>query len=82
MAYAVSALSTTLLMWYVAPRSICRHCRSQIALDHRLPVLPSTAFGAVRLAFSLDELVAERQQRSTAMPPPPVVTAAAPANVR
>src|ERR1700751_6066293 len=41
-----------------APRSTCNHCGSLYALDHRVPVLPSTAALAGVPAFSVDEAVA------------------------
>ena len=41
-----------------APRSTCNHCGSLAALDHRVPVLPSTAFAATVPPFSVDDAVA------------------------
>src|ERR1700744_3399288 len=40
------------------PRSTSSHCGSENALDHRVPVFPSTALDAGKLAFSSDEAVA------------------------
>src|SRR5258706_427409 len=40
------------------PRSTSIHCGSLNALDHRVPVLPSTAAAAAVPAFSADEAVA------------------------
>src|SRR5579862_241334 len=40
------------------PRSTSSHCGSENALDHRVPVLPSTALDAGKLAFSSDDAVA------------------------
>src|SRR5690348_10613071 len=75
--YAASQLSTTWQMLYVAPRSTCIHCGSENALDHRVPVLPSTArFGPVP-AFSLPELVAVLLSATFVVPqdpPPPEFT--------
>ena len=45
-------------MVYVAPRSTDSHCGSLKALDHRVPVLPSTALPAAVPAFSADDAVA------------------------
>src|SRR5580700_18141 len=42
----------------VAPRSTSSHCGSANALDHRVPVLPSTAAEAGNDAFSTDDAVA------------------------
>src|ERR1700733_15177948 len=42
----------------LAPRSPSSHCGSLNALDHRVPVLPSTAAEAGNDAFSTDEAVA------------------------
>ena len=54
---AVSQFSTIWLMVCVAPRSTCTHCGSLNALDHRVPALPSTAFGARKLPFSVEDAV-------------------------
>src|SRR5215831_8379011 len=59
-AYAASQTSTTCEMLAVWPRSTCSHCGSAKALDQRVPVLPSTALDAGKLAFSSDEAVAGR----------------------
>ena len=40
------------------PRSTSSHWGSENALDHRVPVFPSTAFEAGKLAFSSDDAVA------------------------
>ena len=45
-------------MAWLAPRSTCSHCGSENALDHRVPVLPSTAANAGNEAFSSAEAVA------------------------
>src|SRR5579859_6227502 len=45
-------------MDWTEPRSTSSHCGSEKALDHRVPVFPSTAFDAGKLAFSSDEAVA------------------------
>src|SRR5580704_643036 len=42
----------------VAPRSTSSHCGSANALDHRVPVLPSTAAEAGNDALSTDDAVA------------------------
>src|SRR3954462_15027742 len=42
----------------VAPRSTCSHCGSLKALDHRVPVLPSTAADAGKAELSVDDAVA------------------------
>jgi hypothetical protein len=58
LAYAASQFSETELIVAVAPRSTCSHCGSLNALDHRVPVLPSTAALAGVPAFSLLDAVA------------------------
>src|SRR5689334_7790786 len=50
----------------VAPRSTWSHCGSPNALDHRVPVLPSTAFDAGYAALSVDDAVAGRPCDSSA----------------
>src|SRR5947209_18249304 len=40
------------------PRSTWSHCGSEKALDQRVPVLPSTAADAGKVAFSVEEAVA------------------------
>src|SRR5579871_3707093 len=40
------------------PRSTSSHCGSENALDHRVPVLPSTALPGGKVAFSVEEEVA------------------------
>jgi hypothetical protein len=57
-AYAVSQLRITWHTVTVTPKSICSHCGSLNAEDHREPVLPSTAALAGVPAFSVDEAVA------------------------
>src|SRR5262245_34534886 len=44
----------------VVPRSTWIHCGSLNALDQRVPVLPSTAAEAGKVAFSVDDAVAGR----------------------
>src|SRR5882757_6538595 len=56
--YAVSQLRVTPQMVCDAPRSTCSHCGSATALDQRVPVLPSTAAEAGKLAFSVEDAVA------------------------
>ena len=43
-----------------APRSTWIHCGSLNALDQRVPVLPSTAADAGKVAFSVEDAVAGR----------------------
>ncbi len=43
---------------WLLPRSTSSHCGSEKALDQRVPVLPSTALEAGKLAFSVEEAVA------------------------
>src|SRR5215813_10544090 len=57
-AYAVSQSSVTWQTAWDEPRSTSSHCGSEKELDHRVPVFPSTAFEAGKLAFSSDEAVA------------------------
>src|SRR5215472_5729534 len=45
-------------MDWLDPRSTSSHCGSENALDHRVPVFPSTAFEAGKLAFSVEDAVA------------------------
>src|ERR1700742_3560968 len=75
-AYAVSQFSTTLQTERAAPRSTCSHCGSENALDQRVPVLPSTAAEAGKLAFSVDEAVAVLFSATLVVPqvplPPPL----------
>src|SRR5262249_25500619 len=73
-ANAASQVRTT---WHTAidePRSTCNHCGSLNALDHRVPVFPSTAFDAGKDAFSVDDAVAGRPCAAFAVPQPPPVT--------
>ena len=57
-AYAASQLRLTSQTLWLAPRSTSSHCGSENALDQRVPVLPSTAAEAGKLAFSSDDAVA------------------------
>src|SRR3569833_4033795 len=59
-AYAASQVRITWQTSAVPPRSICSHCGSAKALDHRVDVLPSTAAEAGVGAFSVEEAVALR----------------------
>src|SRR6202000_1860180 len=54
---AASQLSTTWLTDAVAPRSTWIHCGSANALDQRVPVLPSVALLAGKVAFSREDAV-------------------------
>src|ERR1700743_717949 len=45
-------------MLWEEPRSTSSHCGSENAEDHLVPVLPSTAADAGKVAFSVDEAVA------------------------
>src|SRR5690242_2294676 len=45
-------------MDWLLPRSTSSHCGSEKALDQRVPVLPSTAFEAGKLALSVEDAVA------------------------
>jgi hypothetical protein len=45
-------------MLWDEPRSTSSHCGSENAEDHLVPVLPSTAADAGKVAFSVDEAVA------------------------
>jgi hypothetical protein len=51
-------MSVTAQMLWLEPRSTSSHCGSENALDQRVPVFPSTAFAAGKLAFSSEEAVA------------------------
>src|SRR5258707_231516 len=57
-AYAASHCSTTWVIEALAPRSTCSHCGSENALDQLVFGLPSTAFAAGNVAFSIDDAVA------------------------
>src|SRR5262245_66451821 len=57
---AASQRSTTRQTDTAPPRSTCIHCGSLNALDHRVPLLPSTALAAGVPAFSTEEAVAGR----------------------
>ena len=67
-AYAASQVSTTWQTVVEPPRSTRSHCGSLNALDHRVPVLPSTAAAAGVVAFSTDEAVAGRPCAAFAVP--------------
>ena len=58
----------------VEPRSTSSHCGSENALDHRVPVFPSTAFEAGKLAFSVEDAVAVLPWAMFVVPqvPPPL----------
>ncbi len=56
-ANAASQFSVTDVMFAVAPRSTWSHCGSLNALDQRVPVLPSVALAAGKVAFSADDAV-------------------------
>src|SRR5260221_364255 len=56
--YAVSQFSVTWQIVWLDPRSTCSHCGSLKALDQRVPGLPSTAFAAGNVAFSVDDALA------------------------
>src|SRR6185437_14066838 len=45
-------------MDWLLPRSTSSHCGSEKALDHLVPVFPSTAFEAGKLALSVEDAVA------------------------
>src|SRR5215472_7297503 len=51
-------MSVTPQIDWLEPRSTSSHCGSENALDHRVPVLPSTALDAGKPEFSSDEAVA------------------------
>src|SRR5450631_4022786 len=57
-AYAASQSRVTWQMDWDEPRSTSSHCGSEKALDQRVPVFPSTAFEAGKVAFSSEEAVA------------------------
>src|ERR1700722_12265429 len=57
-AYAFSQSRVTWQMAWLEPRSTSSHCGSENALDHRVPVLPSTASAAGVPAFSVEDAVA------------------------
>jgi hypothetical protein len=50
------------------PRSTSSHCGSANALDHRVPVFPSTAFEAGKVAFSSEDAVAVLPWATFAVP--------------
>ena len=80
-AYAVSHCSTTWLRVAVLPRSTSSHWGSEKALDHLVPVLPSTAAEAGKVAFSVEDAVAgcpwESRVAACALPAAPAVNIAA-----
>src|SRR3954465_12616888 len=67
-AYAASQFSCTWQIDWLLPRSTCSHCGSLNALDHRVPVLPSTAAEAAVPAFSADDAVAALPWAALAVP--------------
>src|SRR6266700_1631431 len=69
-AYAVSQFRETPQTGWAEPRSTSSHCGSENALDQRVPVLPSTAFWGVRLAFSCEEAVAVLPSATLVVPQP------------
>src|SRR5690349_21834079 len=56
----------------VEPRSTSSHCGSENALDHLVPVFPSTAFEAGNEAFSSEDAVAVLPCAMFAVLQPPV----------
>src|SRR5581483_7191136 len=70
-ANAASQFSTTWHTDCVDPRSTSSHCGSENALDQRVPVLPSTAADAGKLAFSSDDAVAVLFSATFVVPQPP-----------
>src|SRR6185437_2426334 len=77
-AYAASQFSVTPQIDCVLPRSTSSHCGSAKALDHRVAVLPSAAFCAGKLAFSVDDAAAvlfSAMFVAPQVPPPLEVTA-------
>ena len=75
---AVSQFSATWLMLAVDPRSTWSHCGSLNALDQRVPVLPSVALDAGKLAFSVDDAVVglpwDSSVAAACAGPPPMMT--------
>src|ERR1022692_4903833 len=55
-------------MAWLDPRSTWSHCGSANALDQRVPVLPSTAAEAGKLALSVDDAVAGRPAARLVLP--------------
>src|SRR5262245_43277370 len=70
--YAASRFSCPWQMDCEEPRSTWIHCGSLNALDQRVPVLPSTAAEAGKVAFSVDDAVAGRPCAALAVLHPPV----------
>jgi hypothetical protein len=69
-AYAVSQSRLTWQMVWLEPRSTWSHCGSEKALDQRVPVLPSTASAAGKLAFCVDEALAGWLSAASVVPQP------------
>src|SRR5579862_2281332 len=57
-AYAASQFRVTSQIVWLVPRSTWIHCGSENALDQRVPVLPSNALDAGKVAFSSEDAVA------------------------
>src|SRR5438105_2068878 len=57
-AYAASQFRVTSQIVWLVPRSTWTHCGSENALDQRVPVLPSNALDAGKVAFSSEDAVA------------------------
>src|ERR1700689_3109232 len=55
--YAVSHIKVTWQIVWTEPRSTSSHCGSENALDQRVPVFPSVAFAAGKVAFSSEDAV-------------------------
>src|SRR5215469_11807147 len=75
--YAASQFSVTWQIDCTEPRSTCNHCGSENPLDHRVPVLPSTALPGPNPAFSLLDEVAGLFRAMFVVPqplPPPPLT--------
>ena len=74
----LSQFSPTWLMLAVDPRSTWSHCGSPNALDQRVPVLPSVALDAGKLAFSVDDAVVglpwDSSVAAACAGPPPMMT--------
>jgi hypothetical protein len=67
---AVSHCRTTWQIGCDEPRSTWIHCGSLNALDQRVPALPSTAFEAGKLAFSVDDALAGLPTATFVVPQP------------
>src|SRR5215472_5235415 len=70
-ANAVSQSSPTWQTDCTDPRSTSSHCGSLNALDHRVPVFPSTAADAGKLALCTDDAVAALFSATFVVPHPP-----------